>query len=370
MTKEQIEEQEKSIQEAGKKMAEVVRQELGLDSLKEEILGEVKSVLKDRENSNVLKVFVGENSEKAISELTAEERVKAFCVALVKNDNVSLKALSESVNADGLYTVPTEFEGMLREQIYQESTIRPIVSVIPMKRKVLAIDEILNGPDAYWTGEGVAKTTTTAEFSQKSLTAFKLAAIIYLTDELIEDSVYDLVSVLIKRFAQNILEKEERAFLVGNGTTQPEGLFTNSSISSTTTGHNLILDDIIDLEYRLPKKFRRGAKYLINGVNVKELKKLKDDNGRYLWADGNVQAGTPPTLNGYEVVEHDDVPESQIMFGNYREGYVIGDRKGITVKVTDDTETTFTEDKTAIRVVKRVGGIVVFPTYFKKIVIP
>lgn len=366
-TKEELEAEEKSLQETGKKLADVVKQELGLDEFKKSILDSVSETMKAKENESVLKVFVEEDVQKAINELTSEEKVKAFCVALVHRDVLAVKALSEGVNADGLYTVPTEFESKLREEIYTEATIRPMVDVISMKRKSMALDEILNGPKAYWTGEGETKTTTTAEFAQKTLTAFKLAAIIYLTDELIEDSVYDLVTVLIRRFAQSILEIEERAFLVGNGTTQPEGLFTNSSIAATAINANLTIDHLINLEYSLQKKFRKGAKYLINGVNVRELKKLKDTNGRYLWMDGNVQAGTPPTLNGYEVVDHDDVPEGQVMFGNFKLGYVIGDRKGITVKVTDDTETTFTQDKTAIRVVKRVGGIVVFPSYFKKL---
>lgn len=371
MTKEeQAAAEEKSLQESGKKMADVVRQELGLDTLKKDILDSVKEAMSAKTQENVLKVFVAEDTQKAVNELTAEEKVKAFCIALVRQDEMAVKALSEGVNADGLYTVPTEFEGQLREQLYEESTIRPMVSVVSMNRKTKTLDEILNGPEVYWTGEGQTKTTTTAEFAQKTLTAFKLASIIYLTDELIEDSVYDLVDVLVKRFAQRIMIKEEAAFLNGNGTTQPEGLFTNSSIGSTTVGANLTLDHLIDLEYRLPKRLRKGAKYLTNPVNVKELKKIKDSNGRYVWMDGNVQAGTPPTLNGYEVVDHDEVPEGQIMFGNFKEGYVIGDRKGITVKVTDDTETTFTKDMTAIRVVKRVGGIVVFPSYFKKIVIP
>lgn len=367
-TKEELEAEEKALNDASVKMAQTVRAELGLDTLKSEIVGEVKEMMAKMHTDNVLKVFVAEDTQKAVDELTAEEKVKAFCIALVNRDAVAVKALSEGVNADGLYTVPTEFEGQLREEIYQQATIRPMVSVITMNRKTKTLDEILNGPETYWTAEGATKTTTTAEFAQKTLTAFKLASIIYLTDELIEDSVYDLVSVLIKRFAQRILEKEESAFLNGNGTTQPEGLFTNSSIGTTPAGGNLSVDMLINLEYSLPKKFRKGAKYLGNGVNVRELKKLKDSNGRYIWQDGNIQAGTPPTLNGYEFVEVDEAPEGQILFGNFKEGYVIGDRKGITVKVTDDTETTFTQDKTAIRVVKRVGGIVVFPQYFKKLI--
>ena len=360
--------EEKELNEKAKAMASAIKAELGLDELKKGILDDVHAALEQRKNESILKVFVAEDTQKAVNELTGEEKVKAFCYALVKMDKVALKALSEGVPADGGYTVPNEFYGQLLEEITAQSVIRPECNVITMRKKSILLDEILNGPEVYWTTEGQTKTTTTAEFAQKTLTAFKLAAIIYLTDELIEDSDYDLSSVLIKRFAQKINEKEETAFLIGNGTTQPEGLFINATIGTRACSGNLDFDDIINLEYDLPKKFRRGAKYYANGVNVKELRKLKDNDGRYIWQDGNVQAGIPASLNGYGFVEHDDIPEGQIAFGNLKEAYWIGDRTGVTVKITGDTETTFTQDKQAIRVVKRVGGIVAFPQYVKKLI--
>jgi len=369
-TKEEIAAEQKSEDEArAKHMAEVMKSELGLDEFKKDILAEVHTALDSKKEENVLKVFVAQDVEKAVSELTSEEKVKAFSIALINRDAVAIKALSEGTNADGGFTVPTEFESLLREEIVQEATIRPLVTTVTMARKTKTLDEIFNGPETYWTAEGATKATTTAEFKQKTLTAFKLASIIYLTDELIEDSVYDLVDVLVKRFAQRMNENEERAFLVGNGTTQPEGMFTNSDVGTITRG-SLDLDGIIDLEYSVAKKFRKGAVYVSNGVNIKELKKLKDNEGRYIWDNGIPKDGVPPTLNGYDFIEHDDVPEGQILFGNLKEGYVIGDRKGVTIKITGDTETTFTQDKQAIRAVKRVGGLVVFPQYFKKLLIP
>ena len=72
-------------------------------------------------------------------------------------------------------------------------------------------------------------------------------------------------------------------------------------------------------------------------------------------------AAQPATIHGYKVIEHSWVPEDQILFGDIKTTYWVGERQRMTVKVTNDTETTFTQDKTAIRIVRRFGGTVVIP---------
>jgi HK97 family phage major capsid protein len=85
---------------------------------------------------------------------------------------------------------------------------------------------------------------------------------------------------------------------------------------------------------------------------------LKDTNGRYLWQDP-ISAEGAPTLMGYPVYENNWVGEANILFGDWKMCYWLGDRKSMTVKVSNDTETAFTHDQTAIRVVSRIGGNVV-----------
>tara|TARA_R110000868_G_scaffold234542_2_gene488254 strand:- start:1068 stop:1757 length:690 start_codon:yes stop_codon:yes gene_type:complete len=222
-----------------------------------------------------------------------------------------------------------------------------------------------HGPEVAWTAEGATKTTTTADFSQPTITAYKLAAIIYLTDELIDDSAFSLSEILVRRFATKIAEAEDKAIIAGSGSGQPTGLFT-ATVASITAGGNLGFDKIIDLITLLPVKYRKNAKFLVNPANVGELRKLKDSQGRYLWLDSLAPSAANSVL-GYPVIESYWVPESQIMFGDYKEAYWLGDRQKMTVKITQDTETAFTQDKTAIRVVERIGGNVVFADALRKI---
>jgi HK97 family phage major capsid protein len=237
-----------------------------------------------------------------------------------------------------------------------------------MKTNVLTIPIGEHGPDVYWTGEGVTKTTTTMDFSQPTITAYKMASIIYLTDELIEDSAFDLVNVLISRFADRVAEEEDKVITNGAGTTQPTGIFVNATVPTRTcTASGLTFTDIINLIYDLPVKFRANAKFLIHPQLVRELRLLTDTTGRYMWQEP-VSAGQPATIHSYPVIENYWCPQSQIAFGDYRYGYWLGDRQKMTVKITNDTETTFSQDKTAIRVVERIGGDVVIANAIRKLI--
>lgn len=354
--KKELKEIAKSIKE---EVVEAAKKDLGFDGMLEK-LNEISDNLSKRDKALIKKVYVGEDLQKPVSELTAEEKVKAFAIALFTGDEASIKVLSEGTDADGGYLVPQDFYRQLVVEMAEENQLRGEVFVVPMKGKTLTIPKLDHGPDTYWTAEGATKSTTTADFSQPSITAYKLASIIYMTDELMDDAAFSLTEILVKLFAEKIAEKEETAIVAGTGSGQPTGLVVAGTISTVTCSGNLDFDDIIDLIYALPKKYRKKAKFLVHNNNVRELRKIKDSDGKYIWSDPT-QPGMLPTLYGYPVLETYDIGEDKILFGDLKTTYWLGDRQRMTVKVTNDTETTFTKDETAIRVVERVGGTVVVP---------
>lgn len=211
-----------------------------------------------------------------------------------------------------------------------------------MKRDVMNIPSLESRPKVTWTEENAVKSTTTAHFGQETLTVKKMAAILYSSDELIEDSTeIDIVKFIIGLFSEVIGEEEDRVIVRGNGTTEPTGLITAraaGTIASVACAGNLSFDDIINLTSLLPGKYHRNAKFYVNRTNIRELRKVKDGNDRYYWQEP-VAAGQPPTLYGYPVIEQNDMPESEILFGDLKQTYWLGDRHSMTVKVSQDTET-------------------------------
>lgn len=302
-------------------------------------------------------------------ELTKEEKIMGFYYAAMTFNDHALKGLSEGADGAGGYLVPAEFRAEIIKELDDVAIVRQVARVVPMKRRTLEVPAVVSGVQAYWTEEGAVKSTTSAHFEKPTLTARKLAAILYATDELIEDSdSFDVVQLVISLFATRIAQLEDDAFAQGNGTTAPTGLSTARAAATiaslTVTGENLSYDHIIDLEYTLGKQYRKNAVYLAHSHNVRDLRKLKDNNGAYLWQPAPAQ-GQPATLNGKPFYEFDSLPEKQIYFGDFKFGYWWGDRKRISVLLSQHTDEAFTKDRTAIRIVERVAGNVVWGNAIK-----
>jgi len=325
------------------KVAEAIEKQLGKNSSEK-----VKKIMKAEKVT-----------EKDVKELTKDEKIVSFFQAMVHKDTAKLKALSEGTAADGGYLFPDEFRAELVQQLYDDPyALRNLVRVIPMKRDIMKIPTLVARPLTFWTSELETKTTTSAEFYEATLTAYKLAAIIYASDELIADSdQIDVVKTIISLFATEISIKENQAIAAGTGVGQPTGLVT-ATITNVTCSGNLDFDDIIDLIYALPSGYRPNASFLVHNANIKELRKIQDGSGRYIWQDAMGQ-GLTATIYGYPVYECNHLPESEIYFGDFKRGYYLGDRQRMTVKITQDSETAFTKDLTGIRVVARLAGNVV-----------
>ena len=163
---------------------------------------------------------------------------------------------------------------------------------------------------AKWTAENAAFTESNPTFDQKTIDAYKLTDLIKVSTELLEDSMFDIEGYIAREFAYAFGVAEEEAFCVGTGNGQPTGLFTANGGQvgvTSASGTAITTDEIIALIYALKSPYRKNAKFLMNDATVSALRKLKDNNGQYLWQP-SVQAGQPDKLLGYEIHTSPYVP--------------------------------------------------------------
>jgi len=350
-TEETTEETEESVDEAVDEVTEKIEKKLNLKELREKL----DKVLGSKESEMAKKVFGIGDVKKNVEDLTKEEKIVGFFLSLLNNDKVGLKALSEGVAADGGYLVPDEFMAELIRDLEEPTRMRSLVRVIPMKRDTMKIPKLGSKPKVYWTAENTTKTTSTADFEEKTLTAYKIAAILYASEELVEDAYdFDVVQLIIGLFSEAIAEEEDKVITAGTGTGQPTGL-TSCTISGVTCSGNLDFDNIINLVYSLPSKYRKSAVFLAHNNNIRELRKVKDSQNRYIWLE-SVIPNEPATILGYPIYENNNLPESSIYFGDFKRGYWLGDRRKITVKVSDIAGSAWEKDQIGIRVVERIAG--------------
>lgn len=272
--------------------------------------------------------------------------------------------LSESVDADGGYLVPEEFEKEIIKGLDSANVIRSLAKVITTHhdRKIpLAIGRSV----ANWTAENAAFTESNPTFGQKQIDAFKLTDLIRLSTELLQDSEFDLEEYIAAEFARAFGIAEEEAFCVSTGINQPTSIFTanGGEVGVTAAANNAITaDELISLVYALKSPYRRNAKFLMNDATVSMIRKLKDGNGAYLWQP-SVQAGQPDRLLGYELHTSPYVPvvaggAFTVAFGDFK-NYWIGDRAGRTVQRLNELYAT--NGQIGYVATERVDGKVILP---------
>jgi len=243
-------------------------------------------------------------------------------------------ALQIGTDSEGGYLVPDEFERKLIEALNEQSVFRSLATVIKTTSGERKIPLVTSYGQAAWTDEEALITDSDDTFGQVSLGAHKLATLVKVSDELLYDSAFDLEKFIAAQFARRISEKEETAFVSGDGSSKPTGILNATggaevgvTAASTTA---LTSDELIDLYYSLKKPYRKNAVFLTNDATVKAIRKLKDNNGQYLWQP-SIAGGTPDKLLDCNLVTSFAMPTiaagvKSIAFGDFSY-YWIADRQ-------------------------------------------
>ena len=245
--------------------------------------------------------------------------------------------LSVGVDADGGYLVPEEFEKQIVDGLKEANVVRTLAKTITTQAE-RKIPVAVGHSVAQWTEENAAYTESNPTFGQKQIDAYKLTDLIRVSTELLQDSAFALEPYIREEFVRAFGVAEEEAFCVGNGTKQPTGIFTanGGEVGVTTAGATAItVDELISLIYSLKSPYRRNAKFFMHDSTVALIRKLKDNNGAYLWQP-SVQAGEPDRLLGYPLYTSPYVPQVKagalaVAFGDFK-NYWIADRAGRTVQ--------------------------------------
>ena len=244
-------------------------------------------------------------------------------------------ALSIGTDSEGGYLVPDEYERKLVQALEDEVFFRSLANVIKTSSGDRKIPIVTSKGEAAWIDEGGQFPESDDSFGQTSIGAYKLATMIKVSDELLNDSVFNIENYISKEFARRIGTKEEEAFFVGDGKGKPEGLFGSADLGVTAATVNITFDDVMDLFYSLRAPYRKKATWLLNDSTVKAIRKLKDGNGNYIWQP-SVRDGEPDRILNRPYRTSIYVPElaagNRVMaFGDYSY-YWIADRQGRSFK--------------------------------------
>ena len=245
--------------------------------------------------------------------------------ALRTNFRQISNVLQEGIDANGGYLVPDEYDSRLIQVLNEENVMRSLGTAITTSGEH-KINIAATKPAAAWIEEGGALTFGDATFDQIILDAHKLHVAVKVTEELLYDNAFNLENYILEQFGKALANAEEDAFLNGTGVGQPLGLFavTGGGHVAETLTAALKSDDLITLIHALKRPYRKSASFIMNDKTIAQIRKLKDNNGAYIWQP-SYQAGEPDRILGYTVHTSAYAPENAIAFGDYSY-YNIGDR--------------------------------------------
>ncbi|MGR3368749.1 MAG: phage major capsid protein [Sagittula sp.] len=291
---------------------------------------------------------------------------------------VDTKQLQGNIGASGGFAVPEQIDAMIVDQIANISPVRRVSQVVltssPDYVKLIGV----RGTGTGWTNEtGTRSETATPQMAAVRPSMGEIYTYGTVTRHLLEDAAFNIEAWLIENIVTEFAVEEGAAFVTGNGVNKPTGFLAGdapvadgdatrdfgvlqyiptgaSGAFASSNPDNVLYDAIAALK----PGYRAGAVWMMNSTTAAAVRKMKDADGRSLWAD-SLAEGQPARLLGYPVEIAEDMPDIganslAIAFGNFTRGYLITDRAGMTMIRDEVTRPGFVK----LYAAKRVGGSV------------
>ena len=259
------------------------------------------------------------------SGVVGNEYHRNFIQAFRTNFKDAKNYLREGELSDGGYLVPESFNSEIVTKLQEENVLRQICKIITTE-STHRVPVVATQPTATWLGEGDTIDSSNMNFSTVTLEAHKLATNLLISNELLQDSFYDLEAFLSEELGRAFARAEEESFLTGDGTNnQPLGLLPTLAQSATsilqTTGGQITADDLVTLCFSVDRPYRRAASWLMSDSTLSLVRKLKTSDQQYIW-EPNFASETPPKILGFPVFTSNYLPPATsgntcVLFGDF-----------------------------------------------------
>lgn len=213
----------------------------------------------------------------------------------------------------GYLVAPQQFVNQLIQAVDDAVPLRPLATTMTLTNAeslgVPALDTDLN--DAEWTTElGTGSQDDSLRFGKREFRPNPLAKRVKVSRTLLRKSSRDPEDIVRERLAYKFGVTQEKAFMTGDGSKKPLGLFnatsdgisTSRDVDISTDGSNILkgtggnaADDLIDAKYTLKPQYHSRARWLFHRDAIRDVRKLKDANDQYLWQPG-LSGDRPDTI--------------------------------------------------------------------------
>ena len=267
---------------------------------------------------------------------------------------IEKRDLVEDIDTAGGYLVPEDMRQEIIKELPAFTIMRPRARVMTTGRDVVMAprltgatgddqDIFTSAVQVTWASELMTDDEGEVDpaFGQERIPVNKMIAKTRLSIDFLMDTEHDVIGLLNSLYAEAFGLGEDQAFMDGNGVSRPKGLFQDTDVPTVNSldANTVTADGLIDLVYGLPSQYRQRGVYFMASDTERDIRKLKDGNGDYLWQPG-LQLGQPASLLGFAILSTEFAPaiaagNDPIAFGDPNT-YWIFDRTGLTMQRLDE----------------------------------
>lgn len=336
-----------------------IEKHVGNDVLITEKIERINSSLDEQKHAidNLILKNARPSLNETYSTQADSEQKSAFNAYMRCGDEQKIRSLESKSHSygsgpDGGYLVPYELEAEIGRRLAQISPIRSISSVRQVSSSLLKKPFSVDGPATGWVSETAARPQTeTSKLAELQFPTMEIYAMPAATSSLLDDAAVDVEQWISSEVEEAFAIQEGKAFVSGDGINKPMGFLSYDTVaeenwnwgnlgfiksgSDTGLADSNPSDALIELIYSLKSGYRQNASFVMNRKTQSQLRKIKDNDGNYLWQPP-ASIGDKASFMGFALTEAEDMPDMQadstpIAFGDFKRGYLIVDRIGIRV---------------------------------------
>lgn len=271
-------------------------------------------------------------------------------------DPNEVKALAATVDPDGGYLVPADMSGRIVARAFETSPMREFAAVQVISSDALeGLYDLQAGVSGGWVSEKAARPeTNTPQLGKWRIEVNEQYANPAATQRILDDAVINVEAWLATKTGDILGRNENAAFVTGDGVGKPRGFASYATAATadaarawgvaehvntgaaggfltTAAGPDCLLDVIGAFK---AVYINANTAWYANRAAITASRKLKDQQGGYLWQPG-LQVGQPQNLLGFPVRTMQDMAalasgSLSMALADMSQAYQIVQRAGIT----------------------------------------
>jgi len=319
------------------------------------------------------------------------EYIRNISKEVLAGNDIKLKEMTTDATDSPYagYTVDSELSAEVRSMMTEYGVARREFMSIQLSKNSYKLNELVTDIVVYWVDEAGDISSNQVVLGQNTLELKKLAVIVSMTNELLEDEEIDLFDFVARRVAQAFSREEDEEFFTGDGTVFTGILELSSTVNIVTmsgsTFASITADDFLDMVDATPEGALANGKFYMNRTVMSLVRTLKTTTNEYIYQKPSENG--PATLWGYPIVFTEVMPKASataaatafVIFGDLKQGALFGYKGGLRVSryesgsvrnVADSADLNLLmSDRQAVRWIERVGWVQIITTLDKPITI-